>query len=277
MLQAQATPIKTLYLFILGGSNSVRALPMENETTGVRTGLRSETSTTSYSAGATAGGSRITGKSSVPIIPPLKGGFTDVTVEKLKGICKEVHDLGLDMIASFLHHDNRMPDERGLSDQLLFLLRKIGGVIVGSHTQNVEGQSGTDYYIKLSLKDQVEDISSKLEKTSISGSKTVSRLLGGIINSQRTSGTTGSTSKIRKPKASTPKGAVSEVSEPKASTSQVLAENKKKYIIIIQAKSSKPRGEGNSQPPSNLTPHEQALLDERFPEDDTMEIDFTAL
>ncbi|KAG8794342.1 hypothetical protein FRC16_010567 [Serendipita sp. 398] len=248
--------------------------------------------------------------------PLLTEGFSHVTSTKLREVCDAVHAHALPMVQSKLKpaHGNKMPDERAMTESLIYIFREIGGIVVGEHGQKVEGISGTDLYIKVEFEEEEElDVTKTLADTHISPSQehehqpAEARPEGHSIPS-RVSGSQHprkKTQQVVDPAA--PAVGTTSGHEPAASTHEPASDHgatsksvkTKKHVFVIQAKSSKPRtqadkdsktpdGEKPKEVPTEsarthlarggaaVTPTElREKLDAKYPEDPAWEIDFT--
>ncbi|KAG8837436.1 hypothetical protein FRC18_009275 [Serendipita sp. 400] len=248
--------------------------------------------------------------------PPLTSGFAHVTSTKIKEVCDAVHAHALPMVQSKLkpEHGNKMPDERAMTESLIYIFREIGGIVVGEHGQQVEGVTGTDLYIKVEFEEEEElDVTKKFADSHISPSQehehqpadakpeghSVPSKVGGSQHPGKKSqqvvdpaaAAVGTTSK-HGPAAST-----HEPASDHGATSKSI--KTKKHVFVIQAKSSKPRAQADkdSKTPEEEKPKEvspesarahlsragaavtptqlREKLDREYPEDPAWEIDFT--
>ncbi|KAG8818795.1 hypothetical protein FRC18_012339 [Serendipita sp. 400] len=248
--------------------------------------------------------------------PPLTEGFAHVTSTKLREVCDAVHAHALPMVQSKLKpaHGNKMPDERAMTESLIYIFREIGGIVVGEHGQKVEGISGTDLYIKVEFEEEEElDVTKKLADSHISPSQehkhqpAEAKPEGHNVPSQvGGSQHPGKKSKQVVGPAASAAGTTSEHG-PAASTHEPASNHgatsksvkTKKHIFVIQAKSSKPRtqADNDSKTPDEEKPKEvptestrahlargaaavtptelREKLDAKYPEDPAWEIDFT--
>ncbi|KAG8827695.1 hypothetical protein FRC19_001543 [Serendipita sp. 401] len=244
-------------------------------------------------------------------LPTLKEGFTHVTRDELRQVCDAIHTNSLPVIKSKLQHDQRMPDERGLTDWVMHELRKVGA-IVGEHTQREEGSTGTDMYIKVSLEVEDQDTTDPTGLASGMGGVTIStphqQPVDLPVDTPVTSTPVKGKSKVFSKLTLSPTKKSRKTVDASSTHDSEDAQNKKKRIYVIQAKSSKPRAQAETEASAKENPQVdvemeaskasgstgstfdlsrfrhsrqptkaelKATLDKDYPEDPNWEIDFT--
>ncbi|KAG8752906.1 hypothetical protein FRC14_006614 [Serendipita sp. 396] len=242
--------------------------------------------------------------------PPLTSGFAHVTSTKIKEVCDAVHAHALPMVQSKLKpaHGNKMPDERAMTESLIYIFREIGGIVVGEHGQQVEGITGTDLYIKVEFEEEEElDVTKQLADSHISPSQGHEHQPAEATPEGHTAPSkVGGSQHPGKKSQQVAVGATSK-HEPAASTHETVSDHgaisksvkTKKHIFVIQAKSSKPRKQADEDSktpdeekpkqvptePKRVQPSREGAavtdtqlrerLDAKYPEDPDWEIDFT--
>ncbi|KAG8797053.1 hypothetical protein FRC16_009248 [Serendipita sp. 398] len=197
-------------------------------------------------------------KASKQSLPKLKEGFPLVTPDVLTKTCDAVHKYGLRMIGGFLKEDNKMPDERHLTGDLIASLREVGNMVVGQHTQVEEGRTATDLYIKVTFAEAAP-------KGGKSKNSAAAAMMSKMSNLNLGSS--------KKSKQSSSAAAAAAAAEPDPATS----EDTIRHIIAIQAKSAKPiaqaHADSDGEPEQEET--QPVVPDVQHPEDPEWEIDFT--
>ncbi|KAG8837437.1 hypothetical protein FRC18_009276 [Serendipita sp. 400] len=242
-----------IYFLLLSQSGFVRALPMndpKDDTTRKSGRATSNPLSTTNMEEAAAKAPK-----TAPTLPALKEGYPVVTPETLTKTCKAIHDYALPLINSRIKEDNKMPDERAMTEDLIHKLRSIGGMTVGDHTQVEEGKTGTDVYIKVTFAEG-EPEAPATPATKKSG------LSSGLSKLKITS-----SSKKAAKEAKAAEAGQTTSAESKAST---------RHIVAIQAKSAKPIAQAHADSDEEAEVEDQpAKVDSKYAEDAEFEIDFT--
>ncbi|KAG8818796.1 hypothetical protein FS842_011513 [Serendipita sp. 407] len=242
-----------IYFFLLGRSGLVGALPMQgaNDPDNLSRPVRDVKSLYSSASMAEAAANA---PKTAPTLPALKEGFPVVTPETLTKTCKAIHDYVLPVINGRIKEDNKMPDERFMTEDLIHKLRSVGGMTVGDHTQVEEGKTGTDVYIKVTFAEGEPEAPAPPATKKSSLSSGLSKL------------------KITTPSKKAKEAKAAEAAQSTSADSKALT----RHIVAIQAKSAKPiaqaHADSDEEPEVEDQPEKE---DSKYPEDTDFEIDFT--
>ncbi|KAG8852629.1 hypothetical protein FRB91_006303 [Serendipita sp. 411] len=96
--------------------------------------------------------------------------YPHVTVPEIKQVCENADRDTIPFIHKFETAFTRMPDERGISDQIALLIHSTGAGFVKFHDQRKEGKTGTDFLIEMHFDQDpaVEQLGATLRNTLLS-------------------------------------------------------------------------------------------------------------
>ncbi|KAG8751442.1 hypothetical protein FRC14_007910 [Serendipita sp. 396] len=98
---------------------------------------------------------------------PKAEDFAPADPKGIAEVCHASENEVLEMATFFETHDGQLPDERALSSLLRWKLGTKAGKIIW-HSQAMEGQSGTDFMIQMTLtKEFTEELVEKLDKVKL--------------------------------------------------------------------------------------------------------------
>ncbi|KAG8797246.1 hypothetical protein FRC17_007804, partial [Serendipita sp. 399] len=155
--------------------------------------------------------------------------YPTVTRVELNNVCEETKKFTLPMIKGFETAFKKMPDERGITDQIAYFIHKSNAGQVVFHSQVAEGKSGTDFLIEMHFKDDPDLTEESL--TSELSALSVGKEGSGVENKQPQGPITRSRTPVQTEKGSTSAGASGS-----GSSSSKKAQDR---IVYIQAKSYK--------------------------------------
>ncbi|KAG8848010.1 hypothetical protein FRC20_002652 [Serendipita sp. 405] len=95
--------------------------------------------------------------------------YAHITMPIMKQVCEEADKQTIQFIHKFETAFTRMPDERGITDQVALLIQSLKAGDVKFHGQRQEGKTGTDFLIEMHFEEDpaVEALGASLKGTSL--------------------------------------------------------------------------------------------------------------